>query len=78
MTNSTPKNEIVIADKIGPVSGKLRFNSLDVLRGVAVLTIFAVNIKMMANGYNHYADYTLWEVDAAPAIGFRYLGQAPK
>ena len=70
MTSNKSKNYIVVADKMDPVSEKLRFNSLDVLRGVAVLAIFAVNIKMMANGYNHYVDYTLWEEAAAPMIGF--------
>ncbi|MEM1192905.1 MAG: hypothetical protein AAGH42_05880 [Pseudomonadota bacterium] len=33
-----------------------RVDSLDMLRGFAVLMIFVVNIKMMANGYNHYAN----------------------
>jgi uncharacterized protein len=70
MTTNTPQNDIAIADKIAPVSEKLRFNSLDVLRGVAVLAIFAVNIKMMANGYNHYVDRTLWKGDTAPIITF--------
>lgn len=46
-----------------------RLDSLDVLRGVAVLMIFVVIIKMMANGYNHYADRSLYEGDLAYWIG---------
>ncbi len=57
------------ANKVGPIENKERFNSLDVLRGIAVLAIFAVNIKMMANGFNHYRDITLWEGKTAPFIG---------
>ncbi|MEL6304317.1 MAG: DUF418 domain-containing protein [Bacteroidota bacterium] len=52
-----------------PVEGKQRYNSLDVLRGVAVLAIFAVNIKMMANGFNHYRDISLWTGESAQTIG---------
>ncbi len=46
-----------------------RIDSLDVLRGVAVLMIFVVNVKMMASGYNHYADRTLYEGVIAHWIG---------
>lgn len=53
-----------------PTDAKQRFDSLDVLRGFAVLAIFAVNIKMMANGYNHYRYTAFWEGDAAPVIGW--------
>ncbi|MEM1404335.1 MAG: DUF418 domain-containing protein [Pseudomonadota bacterium] len=44
-----------------PAVTSSRISSLDVLRGFAVLMIFVVNIKMMANGYNHYADRSLWD-----------------
>ncbi len=53
-----------------PTEVKQRFNSLDVLRGFAVLAIFAVNIKMMANGFNHYRFSSFWEGDAAPLIAW--------
>ncbi|MEM9500851.1 MAG: DUF418 domain-containing protein [Pseudomonadota bacterium] len=49
---------------------KSRIDSLDVLRGVAVLMIFVVNVKMMANGYNHYVTRSLWEGKAATWIAF--------
>ncbi|MEL7270812.1 MAG: DUF418 domain-containing protein [Bacteroidota bacterium] len=52
-----------------PIEGKQRYNSLDVLRGVAVLAIFAVNIKMMANGFNHYRDISLWTGETSQTIG---------
>ncbi|MEO0365462.1 MAG: DUF418 domain-containing protein [Pseudomonadota bacterium] len=53
-----------------PTTGASRIDSLDVLRGFAVLMIFVVNIKMMANGYNHYADRFLWEGQYDQAIGY--------
>jgi uncharacterized protein len=53
-----------------PTSIANRIDSLDVLRGLAVLMIFVVNIKMMANGYNHYADRTLWEGPASGVIAY--------
>ena len=52
-----------------PIVGKKRYTSLDVLRGVAVLAIFAVNIKMMANGFNHYRDISLWTGETSQIIG---------
>lgn len=58
------------APKQSPTGDKQRVNSLDVLRGVAVLAIFAVNIKMMANGFNHYRYRALWEGEGAQIIGF--------
>ena len=52
-----------------PTQETLRLESLDVLRGFAVLAIFAVNVKMMANGFNHYRDISLWDGEAARVIG---------
>jgi len=57
------------ATSAGPTTDKQRLDSLDVLRGFAVLAIFAVNIKMMASGYNHYADFRLYEGGIAALIG---------
>ncbi|MEM7692554.1 MAG: DUF418 domain-containing protein, partial [Pseudomonadota bacterium] len=57
-------------DKVEPTGASGRLNSLDVLRGFAVLMIFVVNIKMMANGYNHYADRFLWSGEYDHAIGY--------
>ncbi|MEL6543969.1 MAG: DUF418 domain-containing protein, partial [Myxococcota bacterium] len=51
-------------------TGNARIQSLDVLRGVATLMIFVVNIKMMANGFNHYTDRTLWAGESAQVIGY--------
>ncbi|MEO0422484.1 MAG: DUF418 domain-containing protein [Pseudomonadota bacterium] len=53
-----------------PTVGAGRLQSLDVLRGFAVLMIFVVNIKMMANGYNHYADRSLWQGEYDQLIGY--------
>ena len=53
-----------------PTRLESRINSLDVLRGIAVLMIFVVNIKMMANGYNHYVTRALWEGETAAWIAF--------
>lgn len=63
-------NREVIPDQVAPITGADRIDSLDVLRGLAVLMIFVVNIKMMANGYNHYADRTLWEGEASGVIAY--------
>lgn len=52
-----------------PTEAKQRLDSLDVLRGFAVLAIFAVNVKMMANGYNHYGDIAAWEGAGSEVIG---------
>ncbi|MEO0436205.1 MAG: DUF418 domain-containing protein [Pseudomonadota bacterium] len=58
------------SNKVEPISVSNRLNSLDVLRGFAVLMIFVVNIKMMANGYNHYADRFLWSGEYDHTIGY--------
>ncbi|MEM9314498.1 MAG: DUF418 domain-containing protein [Pseudomonadota bacterium] len=52
-----------------PLRDGARLDCLDVLRGFAVLAIFIVNVKMMANGFNHYHDVTQWEGEAAQIIG---------
>ncbi|MEO1081077.1 MAG: DUF418 domain-containing protein [Pseudomonadota bacterium] len=52
-----------------PTSDGARLDCLDVLRGFAVLAIFIVNVKMMANGFNHYHDITQWEGELAEFIG---------
>ncbi|MEM7706430.1 MAG: DUF418 domain-containing protein [Pseudomonadota bacterium] len=57
-------------DQAAPTSLAERINSLDVLRGFAVLMIFVVNIKMMANGYNHYGDRALWGSESGRLIGY--------
>ncbi len=57
-------------DQAAPTSLAERINSLDVLRGFAVLMIFVVNIKMMANGYNHYGDRSLWPGEFDQTIGY--------
>lgn len=57
-------------DRTGPITAAARIDSLDVLRGLAVLMIFVVNIKMMANGYNHYADRNLWEGEVSWVIAY--------
>ncbi|KWV92013.1 DUF418 domain-containing protein [Erythrobacter sp. YT30] len=59
-----------MAEHQSPTLGASRIDSLDVLRGLAVLMIFVVNIKMMASGYNHYADRTLWEGEYDQVIGY--------
>ena len=43
-----------------PVARDNRFASLDVLRGFAVLAIFAVNIKAMVAPFPFYANASLW------------------
>ncbi|MEO1203323.1 MAG: DUF418 domain-containing protein [Pseudomonadota bacterium] len=52
-----------------PVYEGERLDGLDILRGFAVLAIFIVNVKMMANGFNHYRDITLWDGELAQLIG---------
>lgn len=44
----------------GPVAEAERLDFLDVLRGVAVLAIFVVNIKAMAQPFAYYANASLW------------------
>jgi len=66
--NQSPTSSIPVLPK--PTQPGNRLDSLDVLRGFAVLAIFAVNIKMMASGFNHYRDIGLYEGVAAPWIGF--------
>ena len=44
----------------GPVAAAERLDFLDVLRGVAVLAIFVVNIKAMAQPFAFYANASLW------------------
>ena len=58
------------ADQVGPTLGASRLDTLDVLRGVAVLMIFVVNIKMMAAGYNHYVTRSLWEGESDAWFAF--------
>ncbi len=53
-----------------PTAVSARIDSLDVLRGLAVLMIFVVNIKMMASGYNHYGERTLYTGEYDQAIGY--------
>ncbi|MEM1379149.1 MAG: DUF418 domain-containing protein [Pseudomonadota bacterium] len=53
-----------------PTSVSARLDSLDVLRGLAVLMIFVVNIKMMASGYNHYGERTLYTGPYDQGIGY--------
>lgn len=55
-------------DRAAPTRERARLDSLDVLRGFAVLAIFAVNVKMMANGFNHYRDPTLWTEEGGQLI----------
>ena len=69
-TPDSPVTTAAITNGVAPTGAKSRINSLDALRGLAVLMIFVVNIKMMANGYNHYADRSLWEGAFDPAIGY--------
>ena len=57
-------------DRASPISAGSRIDSLDVLRGFAVLMIFVVNVKMMANGFNHYRHRSLWEGEIAQWIAF--------
>ncbi|MDJ0977295.1 MAG: DUF418 domain-containing protein [Erythrobacter sp.] len=57
-------------DRSSAPTTSARLGTLDVLRGVAVLMIFVVNIKMMANGYNHYVTRSLWEGEVAAWIAF--------
>lgn len=47
-----------------------RIESLDAIRGMAVLAIFVTNIKMMGSGYNHYVDWSLWASEADRWIGY--------
>lgn len=54
---------------LAPVYEGERLDCLDILRGFAVLAIFIVNVKMMANGFNHYRGVALWEGEAAQLIG---------
>lgn len=61
--NTTP-------DEAAPTTSTARIESLDVLRGIAVLMIFVVNVKMMANGYNHYVHRSLWDGALAEWIAF--------
>ncbi|GAB5412570.1 MAG: DUF418 domain-containing protein [Congregibacter sp.] len=61
---------IVTTDSSHPSPASERIDSLDVLRGIAVLMIFAVNVKMMANGYNHYVTRSLWDGELARWIAF--------
>lgn len=72
MASSIPATSKAAApiDRAAPTTGKDRIDSLDVLRGLAVLMIFVVNIKMMANGYNHYADRKLWEGEVSGVIAY--------
>ncbi|MEM6411196.1 MAG: DUF418 domain-containing protein [Pseudomonadota bacterium] len=51
-----------------PTLAASRIDSLDVLRGIAVLMIFVVNVKMMANGFNHYVNRSLWEGEVSQWI----------
>lgn len=54
---------------IAPTYEGERLECLDILRGFAVLAIFIVNVKMMANGFNHYRDVSLWDGEMAQIIG---------
>lgn len=67
---ATSLNYTAVPDQAEPTVDAGRIDGLDVLRGFAVLMIFVVNIKMMANGYNHYGDRTLWEGEYDQIIGY--------
>ena len=43
-----------------PIPPGIRYHSLDLLRGIAVLAIFTVNIKGMAAPFAYYANASLW------------------
>ncbi|MEM6531261.1 MAG: DUF418 domain-containing protein [Myxococcota bacterium] len=63
-------NQGIATDQPAPTNTAGRINSLDVLRGLAALMIFVVNIKMMANGFNHYGARTLWKGEYDQVIGY--------
>jgi len=49
-----------------PVAATDRIESLDVLRGFALLGVLAMNIRMMAAPFGAYLyPYTRWEFDGA-------------
>ncbi len=49
------------ATPIGPTTAQERFDMLDVVRGVAVLAILAVNMKVMAAPFQAYNNPGFWE-----------------
>ncbi|MEM1095952.1 MAG: DUF418 domain-containing protein [Bacteroidota bacterium] len=65
-----PSEHGTAPERAAPTTAASRIQSLDVVRGFAVLMIFVVNIKMMANGYNHYGDRSLWEGANDQTIGY--------
>ena len=58
-----------------PVGERDRLDYLDILRGVAVLAIFAVNIKAMLAAFPYYSNASLWpgEFDMAVAALQAYV-----
>lgn len=67
-----PSGSTATPNQLGlkPTATNGRINSLDVLRGLAVLMIFVVNIKMMASGFNHYGDRSLYDGPYDQIIGY--------
>ena len=56
-----------------PVASTERLESLDVLRGFALLGILAMNIRMMAAPFGAYLyPYTLWEFDGASRVAYLF------
>ena len=65
----------VMAVESAPVGERDRLDYLDILRGVAVLAIFAVNIKAMLAAFPFYSNASLWpgEFDMAVAALQAYV-----
>ncbi|NNU16882.1 DUF418 domain-containing protein [Parvularcula sp. ZS-1/3] len=59
-------NEQVAAG--GPVTGEQRLAYLDILRGFAVMAIFAVNIKAMTMPFAYYGNPSLWGTELEQLI----------
>ena len=56
-----------------PVASAERLESLDVLRGFALLGILAMNIRMMAAPFGAYFyPYTLWEFEGANRAAYLF------
>lgn len=56
-----------------PVASTERLESLDVLRGFALLGILAMNIRMMAAPFGTYFyPYSLWEFEGASRVAFLF------
>ena len=75
MSETTPNGDAVTADQVAPVSSKDRIESLDFIRGIAVMGILAANIVAFGQPFGAYMYPAAWIGPTGDPDGWMWVAQ---